>query len=61
MGIGGRYAAADPPDLRHEGEAVAYAKRHGLAYEVEGEHERARQPIAYADNFRPDRRFPWTH
>jgi hypothetical protein len=42
-------------------EAVAYATRHGLAFEVEGEHERTRQAIAYADNFRPDRRFPWTH
>ena len=42
-------------------EAVAYAERKGIAYEVEGEQAKARQPASYADNFRPDRRFPWTH
>ena len=42
-------------------EAVAYAERKGIPYEVEAEHERARVTGSYSDNFRPDRRFPWTH
>ena len=42
-------------------EAIAYAERHGIAYEVDAEHDRKRRPISYSDNFRTDRRFPWTH
>ena len=42
-------------------EAVAYAERKGIAYEVESEHTRAKRPASYSDNFRTDRRFPWTH
>ncbi len=42
-------------------EAVAYAERKGIPYEVDGEAQKKRQPASYADNFRPDRRFPWTH
>ena len=42
-------------------EAVAYAERNGIGYEIDAEHERRRRPISYSDNFRTDRRFPWTH
>jgi len=42
-------------------EAVAYAERNGIAYEIDAEHERKRRPISYSDNFRTNRRFPWTH
>lgn len=42
-------------------EAIAYAERKGIAYEVEETHERTLKPATYSDNFRPDRRFPWTH
>lgn len=42
-------------------EAVAYAERNGIPYEVDAEHERARRLMSYSDNFAPGRRFPWTH
>ncbi len=42
-------------------EAAAYAKRHGIAYRVEEEHERSVHPKAYSDNFAFHRRKPWTH
>ncbi len=34
--------------------AVAFAERHGYAYEVEPTHDRTVTPKAYADNFRFD-------
>ena len=42
-------------------EAIAYAERKRIPYEVEAEHEQTRITSSYSDNFRPDRRFPWTH
>ena len=42
-------------------DAIAYAERKGIRYELDEDHESARPKITYADNFRPDRRFPWTH
>ncbi|MBV6657291.1 MAG: ETC complex I subunit [Devosiaceae bacterium] len=42
-------------------DAVAYATRNGIAYRVEEPKERVRRKVAYADNFRYDRRVPWTH
>ena len=42
-------------------EAVAYAERNGLAYRVVEPNDLKRRRIAYADNFRYDRRQPWTH
>ena len=42
-------------------EAVAYATRNGIAFRVEEPQERTRRKVAYADNFRHDRRVPWTH
>ena len=42
-------------------EAIAYAERKGIPYEVDAEHVSVRRPAAYSDNFRTDRRGPWTH
>jgi hypothetical protein len=42
-------------------EAVAYAERNDLAYEVEPPQERRFRPKAYADNFRWGRVENWTH
>ena len=42
-------------------EAVAYAKRHGIAHRVEKAQERKVRGSAYADNFRFNRVAPWTH
>jgi hypothetical protein len=41
--------------------AVAYATRHGCAYEVEPHRERIVKPKSYSDNFRYDRIGLWTH
>ena len=41
--------------------AIAYAERHGIAYTVEEPKERQIRPKSYADNFRFDRRVPWSH
>ncbi|MEE3501069.1 ETC complex I subunit [Acidiphilium acidophilum] len=42
-------------------EAVAYAERCGIAYDIEIPTEHQRRPKAYADNFKFDRRGNWTH
>jgi hypothetical protein len=42
-------------------EAVAYAEKEGLAFRVEEPKETKRRQISYAENFRYDRRTPWTH
>ena len=42
-------------------EAVAYATRHGIPFEVLVENEFKAIPKAYADNFAFHRRQPWTH
>jgi hypothetical protein len=42
-------------------EAVAYATREGIAYEIEKPQQRNVMPKAYADNFRFDRIGRWTH
>lgn len=42
-------------------EAVAYAEREGLDFEVEIAHQRRVKPKAYADNFAFTRREQWTH
>jgi hypothetical protein len=42
-------------------EAVAYADRAGLHYEVEIPQERRPRPKAYADNFKAGRVENWTH
>ena len=42
-------------------DAVAFAQRRGLAFEVLPEPEQKRIIKAYADNFAFDRKQPWTH
>ena len=41
--------------------AVAYAEKRGIAYRVQEPKEAARRQISYAENFRYDRKIPWTH
>ncbi|RIK88758.1 MAG: ETC complex I subunit [Hyphomicrobiales bacterium] len=42
-------------------EAVAYAQKNGIAYRVQEPKAPRRQKISYSENFRYDRRQPWTH
>jgi hypothetical protein len=42
-------------------EAIAYAERNAIDYEIELPTVRRIRPKAYADNFRYDRRENWTH
>jgi hypothetical protein len=42
-------------------EAVAYAQLHGIPFQVIEPQERKPIIKAYADNFAPGRRQPWTH
>ncbi|MBE7211354.1 MAG: ETC complex I subunit [Gluconacetobacter diazotrophicus] len=42
-------------------DAIAYAERQNIPFDVELEAPRIRRPKAYADNFRFDRRQNWTH
>ncbi|WEX07499.1 ETC complex I subunit [Chelativorans sp. AA-79] len=42
-------------------EAIAYAQRNGIAYRVEPEKAPHRRQVSYAENFRYDRKIPWTH
>jgi hypothetical protein len=42
-------------------EAVAYAERHGIPYEVFEAVPAARRGLSYADNFAFNRRGAWTH
>ena len=42
-------------------EAVAYANAHGIPFQVIEPKERKKIIKAYADNFAPGRRQPWTH
>jgi hypothetical protein len=42
-------------------EAVAYAKRHGIPFEVNADPQHKKNIKAYADNFAFQRKQPWTH
>ena len=42
-------------------EAIAYAEKHGIAFYLFEPHRPALKPRAYADNFRYDRKVPWSH
>jgi len=42
-------------------EAVAFAVRHNIICWVEEPHKPKRRRISYSDNFRADRKQPWTH
>ena len=42
-------------------EAVAYAERHGIPYQVAEPKAPARRAMSYSDNFAFNRRGAWTH
>ena len=42
-------------------DATAYARKHGIAFRVEDPKESKRRRISYSDNFKFDRKTPWTH
>jgi hypothetical protein len=42
-------------------EAVAYAETHRIPYQVFEPHAPKTRPKSYADNFRFDRKVPWSH
>ncbi len=42
-------------------EAVAYAKKHAIPYQVFEPHKPVAKTKSYSDNFRFDRKLPWTH
>ena len=42
-------------------EAVAYARRHGIPFEVSPDRAPRKIIKAYADNFAFNRKIPWTH
>ncbi|MCO6392735.1 ETC complex I subunit [Aliihoeflea aestuarii] len=42
-------------------EAVAYATRNGIEFRVQEPKDARRRQISYAENFRYDRKIPWTH
>lgn len=42
-------------------DAEAYAQRNGIAYTVQPAHDKTAQRSSYSDNFRYDRKIPWTH
>ena len=44
-----------------EQEAIAYAERHGIPYQLSEPKRAARRGISYSDNFAFKRRDPWTH
>jgi hypothetical protein len=41
--------------------AETYARKEGIAYTVQPAHDRTAQRSSYPDNFRSDRKTPWTH
>lgn len=47
--------------FRNRDEAVGYAEKHGIAYDLELPQVRRVRPKAYADNFRYGRLDNWTH
>ena len=42
-------------------EAVAYAQKNGIAFRLEEAKPPKRRQVSYAENFRYDRKIPWTH
>ena len=42
-------------------EAVAYAEKHGIPFQVFEPHKPVAKSKSYSDNFRVDRKEPWSH
>ena len=63
MGWTGRGDTRDQVRLRFPSreEAIAFAKRHRLVYQVNEPRERKIRARTYADNFRVGRETNWTH
>jgi hypothetical protein len=62
----GWYGSSDTRNQVHlhfptQEEAVAYAKREGIEYDLELPTVRVHKPKAYADNFKYGRAENWTH
>jgi hypothetical protein len=41
--------------------AEAYAQKNGIPYSVQPAHDATPKKVSYPDNFRSDRKTPWTH
>ncbi|TCD14565.1 ETC complex I subunit [Oricola cellulosilytica] len=41
--------------------AVAYARKNGIAFRIEEKTDPKRRAMAYSDNFKFNRKTPWTH
>jgi hypothetical protein len=41
--------------------AEAYAQKNGIPYTVQPAHDATPKRVSYPDNFRSDRKTPWTH
>ncbi len=41
--------------------AEAYAQKNGIAYSVQPAHDPIPKRVSYPDNFKSDRKTPWTH
>ena len=48
-------------DFDTKTEAIAYAEAHGIPFDLFEPHRPTPKPKAYADNFRFDRKVPWSH
>ena len=48
-------------DFASKEDAVAYAERNGIAYQVSEPNPVKRRIMSYSDNFAFNRRSPWTH
>ena len=48
-------------DFDTEQEAVAYAAKNGIPYDVFKPHKPVPKAKSYSDNFRFDRKIPWSH
>lgn len=42
-------------------DAIAYAEKEGLAFRVQEPKKAKRRAASYSDNFKFDRKVPWTH
>jgi hypothetical protein len=48
-------------DFDTKEQAIAYAETHGIAYQVFEPPPASQKSKSYADNFKYDRKVPWTH
>ena len=42
-------------------DTIAYAERNGIKYRVQEPKTTTRRAMSYSDNFKYDRKIPWTH